>query len=86
MGKEKEEFDQFKYQNDYIREHYVRKSVTIPKHMVKDIEEFIKSKGYKKFGPYVIDLIKRDMEGNIASKNINIGEIEHKGKGDININ
>ena len=70
-------FEQFKYQNDYIREHYARLSVQVPKENKPIIEKHWKMKGYKSFNAYVNDLIEKDMNGG---KNINVGDISQSGE------
>ena len=76
-------FEQFKYQNDYNREHYARLSIQVPKEKREHIESHWKNKGYKSFNAYVNDLIDRDMNGG---KNISVGDISQSGQNNsINI-
>ena len=64
-------FEQYKYQNDYNREHYARLSVQVPKED-KDIIEFHwRKKGFKSFNAYVNDLIRKDMHESDSSVSLN---------------
>lgn len=54
-------FKQFKYQNDYNREHYARLSINIPLSEKESVFEHWKKNGYKSFNDYVKALIYEDM-------------------------
>lgn len=62
-------FEQFKYQNNYNKEHYARLSIQVPIEDKAKIEECWKKKGYKSFNAYINDLIKNDM-GEIEPRNL----------------
>lgn len=73
-------FNQFKYQNNYNKEHYARLSIQVGLEEKSKIDEHWKSKGYKSFNSYVNDLIRKDMNED-TSKNINVGDIAQNGNG-----
>lgn len=70
-------FEQIKYQNKYIKEHYARLSVQVPLEDRVIIDNHWKRRGYKSFNAYVNDLIRRDM--NNDDKNISVGDISQNG-------
>lgn len=78
-------FNQFKYQNNYNKEHYARLSIQVGLEEKAKIDKHWKSKGYKSFNSYVNDLIRKDMNED-ANKSINVGDIAQNGNGNsINI-
>ncbi|MCR4782954.1 MAG: antitoxin [bacterium] len=60
MG-EKKVFDQIKYQNQYVREHYDRVIITMPKGK-RDIVKNRASKLGKSVSQYINDLIDEDLK------------------------
>lgn len=78
-------FNQFKYQNNYNKEHYARLSIQVGLEEKAKIDEHWKSKGYKSFNSYVNDLIRKDMNEE-NNKSINVGDVTQNGNGNsINI-
>lgn len=77
-------FEQFKYQNNYNKEHYARLSIQVPLEDRAKIDERWKKKGYKSFNAYVNDLIRRDMNES-GKADVNIGAINNNSGGTINI-
>ena len=73
MGK----FNAVEYKNQYNREHYARLGVQVPIEDRPKIDEHWKSKGYKSFNAYVLDLIRKDMnEPTEVKSNIHIDKIK----------
>lgn len=69
-------FEQYKYQNDYNKNHYARLNVLVSKDDKNTIEEHWKKQGYKSFNAYITELIRRDLnpENVIFDKNA-VGEV-----------
>lgn len=70
-------YDKIKYNNQYNKENYARLSIQVPKAERNNIDDYWKSKGYKSFNAYVIDLIRKDMKNN--NKNITVGNVNQIG-------
>lgn len=78
-------FNQFKYQNNYNKEHYARLSIQVGIEEKEKIDTHWKNKGYKSFNAYVNELIRKDMNED-TSKSINVGDVTQSGNGNsINI-
>ena len=74
-------FEQYKYQNEYNKEHYARLSVQVAKEDKNMLEHHWKRKGYKSFNAYVNDLIRKDMqESKVADSFAVLGLKELDGK------
>ena len=70
-------FDKVKYNNTFNKEHYARLGVQVPIEDRPKIDEHWKSKGYKSFNAYVLDLIRKDMnEPKEVKSNIHIDKIK----------
>lgn len=68
-------FEQFKYQNDYNKEHYARLSVQVPKEDKNIIENHWKKQGFKSFNAYINDLIRKDMQESKVADSIAIATL-----------
>ena len=77
-------YDKVKYNNQYNKENYARLSIQVPKGEREYIDTHWKSKGYKSFNSYVMDLIRKDM--NESASSIQVGDISQNGNNNsINI-
>ena len=77
-------FEQFKYQNQYIKEHYARLSVQVAIDERPIIDAHWKKKGYKSFNAYVNDLIRKDMNES-TSNSVHVETVNQSGNGTIHI-
>lgn len=64
------EKDRMKYQNKWIANNKKRVSVLLPIAQYTSIISRIKSKGYKSFNAYVLDLIAKDLEDDTISESM----------------
>lgn len=70
-------FDKVKYNNAFNKEHYARLSIQVPIEDRPNIDKYWKSKGYKSFNAYILDLIRKDMnEPKETKSNIHIDKIK----------
>ena len=61
MGKEKPDFDQIKYQNEYNKQKYDRVTIMVPKGLKEEIKAFAKYKGMS-MNEFLVGLVEQAME------------------------